>query len=143
MFDHPDCVLGSVISFEGSFARFARQHVRAGAQVIVIATNEASYGLTAVSDQLIGMTRMRAAELGVPVIHAAVTGKSVIIDRRGVLTSDVSGLGTIEIVYGEVQPGAPTVYARFGDWLMYLAVLSVLFVVWRQRRLLVSTEQNL
>lgn len=143
VFDHPDFVLGSVISFEGSFARFARQHVRAGAQVIVIATNEASYGLTAVSDQLIGMTRMRAAELGVPVIHAAVTGKSVIIDRRGVLTSDVSGLGTIEIVYGEVQPGAPTVYARFGDWLMYLAVLSVLFVVWRQRRLLVSTEQNL
>ncbi len=143
VFDHPDFTLGSVISFEGSFARYARQHVLAGANVIVVATNEGSYGTTPASDQLIGMTRMRAAELGVPVIHAAVTGKSVIIDRHGALTSDVSGLGTIEIVYGEVQPGSPTVYARLGDWLMYLAVLSVLFVVWQQRRLLVSTEQKL
>ncbi|MEX0795094.1 MAG: apolipoprotein N-acyltransferase [Acidimicrobiia bacterium] len=143
VFDHPDFVLGSVISFEGSFPRYARGHVLAGAQVIVIATNEGSYGMTAVSDQFIGMTRMRAAELGVPVIHAAVTGKSVIIDRHGVLTSDASGLGTTEIVYAEVQPGSPTLYARLGDWLMYLAALSVLFVVWRQRRLLVSTEQNL
>ncbi len=143
VFDHPGFVLGSVISFEGSFARYARQHVRAGAEVIVVATNEGSYGMTAVSEQLIGMTRMRAAELGVPVIHAAVTGKSVIIDRRGVITSEVSGLGTIEIVSGEVQPGSATLYARLGDWVMYLAVLSVPFVVWRQRRLLVSTEQNL
>jgi apolipoprotein N-acyltransferase len=143
VFDHPEFDLGSVISFEGSFPRYARGHVLAGADVIVIATNEGSYGMTAVSDQFIGMTRMRAAELGVPVIHAAVTGKSVIIDRRGALTSDVSGLGTTEIVYGEVQPGIPTFYARVGDWLMYLAALSVIFVVWRQRRLLVSNEQNL
>jgi apolipoprotein N-acyltransferase len=142
VFDHPEFVLGSVISFEGSFARYARAHVAAGAQVIVIATNEGSYGMTAVSDQLIGMTRMRAAELGVPVIHAAVTGKSVIIDRHGVLTSEMSGLGTSEIVYGEVQPVAASLYSRLGDWVMYLAALSVLFVVWRQRRLLVSSEQN-
>jgi apolipoprotein N-acyltransferase len=53
--------------------------------VLVVATNEGSYGLTPASDQLIGMTRMRAAELGVPVVHSAVTGKSTIIDRTGVV----------------------------------------------------------
>lgn len=140
VFELPWFDLGSVISFEGAFARYPRQSVRAGAEVVVIATNEGSYGTTPVSDQFIGMTRMRAAELGVPVIHAAVTGKSVIIDRRGGLSSDISGLGTSEIVYGTVQPGTSTFYALAGDWLMYLAVLSVGFVAWRQRRLLVSPE---
>ena len=73
--------MGSVISFEGGFARYPRQHVEEGANFIVIATNEASYGTTPGSDQFIGMTRMRAAELGLDVVHAAVTGKSAFIER--------------------------------------------------------------
>jgi apolipoprotein N-acyltransferase len=140
VFELPGFGLGSVISFEGSFARYARQHVRAGADVLVVATNEGSYDRTPVSDQLIGMTRMRAAELGVPVIHAAVTGKSVVIDPDGSLSSETSGLGTSEIIYGSVQLGnSTTFYALAGDWVMYVAVASILFVAWRQRRLLVST----
>jgi apolipoprotein N-acyltransferase len=140
VFELPGFGLGSVISFEGSFARYARQHVRAGADVLVVATNEGSYDRTAVSDQLIGMTRMRAAELGVPVIHAAVTGKSVVIDRDGNLSSEISGLGSSEIIYGSVQPGdSTTFYALAGDWVMYVAVASILFVAWRQRRLSAST----
>jgi apolipoprotein N-acyltransferase len=142
VFDFPDFTLGSVISFEGSFARYSRQHVEEGAHVIVVATNEGSYGFTAVSDQLIGMTRMRAAELGVPVIHAAVTGKSVFIDADGKFTSDTTGLGTSEILYGVVHPGGPTLYARWGDWVMYLTVIGGLFAVWRQHRLLVSNVQE-
>ncbi len=143
VFDLPNFTLGSVISFEGSFSRYARQHVVAGAQVMVVATNEGSYGYTSVSAQLIGMTRMRAAELGVPVIHAAVTGKSVLIDSHGDFTTDESGLGTEEIIYGEVVPGARTPYARLGDWVMYLALIGTLIGVWRHRSLLVSEPQKL
>jgi apolipoprotein N-acyltransferase len=140
VFELPGFGLGSVISFEGSFARYARQHVLAGAHLLVVATNEGSYDRTPVSDQLIGMTRMRAAELGVPVIHAAVTGKSVVIDPDGNLSSEISGLGTSEIIYGSVQPRiSTTFYVLAGDWVMYVAVASILFVAWRQRRLLAST----
>lgn len=142
VFDFPDFTLGSVISFEGSFARYARQHVQAGARVLVVATNEGSYGFTAVSDQLIGMTRMRAAELGVPVIHAAVTGKSVFIGYDGEFISGTSGLAGSEIVLGEVHPGSSTVYARLGDWVMYLAVLAAVAGAWRHRRLLVSEVEE-
>jgi apolipoprotein N-acyltransferase len=74
------------------------------------------------------------------VIHAAVTGKSVVIDPDGSLSSETSGLGTSEIIYGSVQLGnSTTFYALAGDWVMYVAVASILFVAWRQRRLLVST----
>lgn len=138
VFDIGLASVGSVISFEGSFARFSLQHARAGADLLVVATNEGSYGTTPASDQLIGMTRMRAAELGVPVVHAAVTGKSVIIDATGAFASPVSGLATEEIVEGVVAPGRVTLYTILGDWLLYLAAASSLLVVGRQRRLLVS-----
>ena len=74
LFDLGEVVLGSVISFEGGFSRYALEHRRAGANVIVVATNEGSYGIAPTADQFIGMTRMRAVELGVPLVHAAVTG---------------------------------------------------------------------
>ncbi|HJQ91445.1 MAG TPA: apolipoprotein N-acyltransferase [Acidimicrobiia bacterium] len=129
--------LGSVISFEGGFARYPRQHVVAGANLIVVATNEGSYGITPGSDQFIGMTRMRAAELGLDVIHAAVTGKSTVISADGSL-QDVSGLGTQEIIYGAVagRPDA-SLYARTSDVLMIAAALIGLLTWWRARRPLV------
>ena len=138
VFDTGFATLGSVISFEGSFARYSLQHVRAGADLIVIATNEGSYGTTPASDQLIAMTRMRAAELGVPVAHAAVTGKSVVIDQSGDFASSFSGLGTQEIIEGVVYRGSRTFYSYAGDWMLYVSVALGLLVAWRRRRLLVS-----
>ncbi|MFZ0013942.1 MAG: apolipoprotein N-acyltransferase [Acidimicrobiia bacterium] len=122
--------IGSVISFEGAFSRYPLENRRAGAKVIVVNTNEASYGPEApTSDQFIGMTRMRAVELGVPIIHAAVTGKSTVVDVDGDL-SPVTGLGTMEVLseaYGAALPTTP--YAVTGDLLMYAAAISCL-IVW-------------
>lgn len=134
LFDLGEVRLGSVISFEGAFARYAREHVRGGAELIVVATNEGSYGLTPAADQLIGITRMRAAELGVDLVHAAVTGKSVVIDKRGELVSDVSGLGTREIITGTVTPGRPTPYSATGDVVLYLAAAQGVLLWWRRHR---------
>jgi apolipoprotein N-acyltransferase len=131
--------MGSVISFEGGFSRYPRQHARAGANFIVVATNEGSYGTTPGSDQFIGMTRMRAAELGMPVIHAAVTGKSVFIGEGGELTSETTGLGTMETLYGVVYPFARSIYTATGDVVMIAAALAGLVTWWRIRRPLVAS----
>ncbi len=131
--------MGSVISFEGGFSRYPRQHARAGANFLVVATNEGSYGTTPGSDQFIGMTRMRAAELGMPVIHAAVTGKSVFIGDGGELISATTGLGTMEMLTGVVYPVSRSIYAEAGDVLMILAALVGLFVWWRSRGPLVAS----
>jgi apolipoprotein N-acyltransferase len=130
-------IMGSVISFEGGFSRYPRQHARAGANLIVVATNEGSYGTTPGSDQFIGMTRMRAAELGSPVVHAAVTGRSVFIGQGGEFVSDTTGLGTTEIVTATLYPHARSLYARTGDVLMIAAALVGLLTWWRARRPLV------
>jgi len=115
--------LGSVISFEGGFSAYVLESRRAGADVVVVATNEASYGPDApTSDQFIGMTRMRAVELGVPVIHAAVTGKSTVIQSDGSLDGS-TGLGTEEILYATYGGSRSTPYVTIGNLVMYLAAL--------------------
>jgi apolipoprotein N-acyltransferase len=125
VFDLDFGVLGSVISWEGSFARFSRDEVREGAEVLVVATNQGSYPLTYATDQLIGMTRMRSAELGTDLLHAGVVGKSTIITDSGVV-GDTTGRATSEILLGEVQTrtAGPTLYARLGDWLQWLAIVA-------------------
>lgn len=142
LFDLGWATMGSVISFEGAFARYGREHVAEGANLLVVATNEGSYGLTPASDQLIGMTRMRAAELRVPVIHAAVTGKSVVIDAEGNLGDEISALGTREIVTGKVTPGTGSIYSRVGDFFLWLSALVCVVIWWRVRSLVGSAIQN-
>jgi apolipoprotein N-acyltransferase len=130
--------LGSVISFEGGFSRYALATRRAGAELIVVATNEASYGPHApTSDQFIGMTRMRAVELGVPVVHAAVTGRSTFIDSRGDLGA-TTDLGTMEVIYGSAGEAVPTPYVAIGDLALYLAAALGALTWWRPRSLVGS-----
>lgn len=141
VFDLDGASLGSVISWEGGFSRFARTHVRQGARVMVVATNNDSYGPgSPTSDIFIGMTRMRAAELGVPVIHAAVSGKSVLIDAGGAFITGVTESGVQAVVQSSVVPGGASPYARTGDLMMYAAVVVGLAGWWRTRRVVVSDD---
>jgi apolipoprotein N-acyltransferase len=122
--------LGSVISFEGAFPRHIRASVKAGAQVVVVATNEASYGNSAASDQLIGMVRMTASSLGVDVIHVAVTGKSTIVRADGTVGKRTE-LFTQDVLTGVVnlQNAPRTLYAVVGDWVQLLAILAMFGIV--------------
>ncbi len=125
---------GSVISFESSFARYARDTVRAGADLLVVATSQASYPFSMASDQLIGMTRMRAAELGVDVVHAARTGKSAIIVDGGRIEA-TTPLTVEAVLYGSVRlhRGGPTLYTRWGDWMQWAAVGAGAFALRKPR----------
>lgn len=130
--------IGSVISFEGGFSRYAYEVRKAGATVIVVATNEASYGPEApTADQFIGMTRMRAVELGVSIVHAAVTGKSTVTDNQGSFLT-TTGLGTEEIFSGELDASVSTPYMAIGNAVMWLAALVGIVIWWRARRLVGS-----
>ena len=120
---------GSVISFEGAFSRTIRSEVQAGAQLIVVATNEGSFGRGSASDQLIGIVRMSAASLGVDVVHAAVTGRSAIIRADGSVAGRTE-LFTEDVLQGTVnlQTSRRTVYAVAGDWLQVAMVLAAIAV---------------
>ncbi len=135
VFQLPQGPLGTVISFEGAFARTVRSEVAAGARLIVVNTNEGSYGRTPASEQLINMTRMSAAENGVDLIHAAVTGKSTFITADGTVGKKTS-LFTADVVAGEVRwrSAGKTIYTRFGDWLQVAAIVALTPAVAVRRR---------
>ncbi len=107
-----------------------RGPVHRGANLLVVATNNSSYGFGPASDQFIGMTRMHAAALGVDVVHAALTGKSTIISEVGSVGPKTklfsSGVLTGEV---RVRAGGPTLYARTGEWPYGAAIIWLLAAV--------------
>ncbi len=136
VFDLPEGVLGTVISFEGAFARSVRSIVREGAELLVVTSNEGSYGRTEASDQFLALTRMRAAEMGTPLIHSAITGKSTIVSADGSI-GETTGLFLPQVLTGEVRwrTAGPTLYARLGDWLALAAMVAALAAfAWRRER---------
>jgi apolipoprotein N-acyltransferase len=134
IFDLPIGRIGSVISFEAAFGRYGRDEAKVGAQVLVVATNEGSYEFTPVSDQFIGMTRMRAAELGLAVVHSAVTGKSTFI--TGGEIGEVADFLEERVITAELDlsNGARTLYTLWGEWVQGAVVAGLALVLLRRWR---------
>lgn len=118
--------IGSVISYEGAFARYERATVRLGAELLVVATNEASYGRSPASDQFLAISRVRAAEFGTDIVQGAVTGRSAVARANGPLTGPTD-LFTATVLFGEarLRTAGPTLYTTAGDWLQILAILAL------------------
>ena len=134
VFDLAPGRIGTVISFEGAFARYGRDAARAGAELLVVASNEGSYEFTPVSDQFIGMTRMRSAELGLDVVHAAVTGKSTFITDGGMVGEAASFLAET-VIYADLElaTGPATLYASWGEWVQIGAISVTAGYFFRRR----------
>lgn len=126
VFDLDGRHVGSVISFEGAFSRYTRDHIAAGARLMVVATNERSYGDGPAADQLIDMTRMHAAENGVDLVQAAITGKSAIIKNGGEITQ-LTGLYEEAVISDTVRfrRSGRTLANLWGDWVAVLAIVSL------------------
>ena len=86
------------------------------------ATNDAWFGTSIGPEQHLASARMRAVEEGLPVIRAANTGISAVIDANGAVLArlDIGKAGVIDMSLPSAWP--PTLYASFGD-LMLLALL--------------------
>ncbi len=78
--------LAPAICYEVIFGAAVAEQVRAGASILVTITNDAWYGDTWAPYQHFRAARFRAAENRRPLIRAALTGISGLIDRRGQVT---------------------------------------------------------
>jgi len=106
-----------VISFEGDFGSLVRQSIDAGGRLLVVATNTSTYGFTWNSAQHVAFSQLRAAENGVWVAHAALSGISAFIAPDGaVVQSTPLWEAATAIQRVRFSTGA-TFYARTGDWL--------------------------
>ena len=75
-----------LICFEGIFPDLVRHFVRHGAQFLVNITNDAWFGYSPASYQHLSMVVFRAVENRLPIVRAANTGISAVIDPTGRLS---------------------------------------------------------
>jgi apolipoprotein N-acyltransferase len=100
---------------------------------IVNLTNDGWFGISTGPYQHLQQARLRAIEEGLPVIRAANTGISAVVDPLGRIVARL-GLG-VEGVLDSSLPSAipPTIYARSGDIPAAIVVIAALIFVVRRR----------
>src|SRR4051794_2420639 len=113
--------IGDVICFEVAYDDLVRSSVSAGAQLLVVQTNNATFGHTAETYQQLAMGRLRAVESQRTVIQAATTGKSAVIGPDGGIRQESGALFHSEILVARVPVRSVTTLAtRVGAWPEYL-----------------------
>ncbi|MEX1235469.1 MAG: apolipoprotein N-acyltransferase [Roseovarius sp.] len=113
-----------LICYEGVFARDVAG-VPGRADFLLLVTNDAWFGEVSGPYQHLAQAQLRSAEQGLPMIRAANTGVSAIIDGTGRITAQIP-LGQAGYLDAALPPPLPpTIYARTGDWpaLLLLALM--------------------
>lgn len=122
--------LGVLICYEGMYPRLARRYRQEGANALVAITNDAWWGKSLFASWHARMMASRARENDIPVVRAANSGISSISDHTGRLLASTA-LDEITHLQVSLTPTstAPTVYARFGDVLVWMLVFSLVVLV--------------
>ncbi|MDD2818136.1 MAG: apolipoprotein N-acyltransferase [Candidatus Nanopelagicales bacterium] len=129
LFDIGGIVLGDVICFEVAYDSIVGEVVRSGAQLLVVQTNNATYGGTAQLQQQVAIAQLRAVEYGRPVIVAATSGISTIIDVDGSIR-EFLGDGESGVIVDTVTPRSGfTIATAIGVWLQGIIVAAATFVL--------------
>jgi len=92
-------------------------------------TNDAWFGQVSGPYQHLAQARLRAIEQGLPLIRAANTGVSAVIDAKGRVLAELP-LGVAgHLDHPLPSPSEPTLYTRTGDYFAALATIVALLVV--------------
>src|SRR5690606_28796495 len=109
--------LAPFVCYDALFPSDARGAVRAGARVLVVITDDAFAAGSDVPELHLRAARMRAIETGTPVVLAANTGPSALVDPWGRLAARLPALQAGSLL-AVVRPGdGATTYVALGDWL--------------------------
>jgi apolipoprotein N-acyltransferase len=88
-------------------------------------TNDGWFGQTTGPHQHLAQARLRAIEEGLPLVRAANTGISAVIDGRGRILARLE-LGVEDVLDAQLpRPLPSTVYSRFGDGVFLLLTVIV------------------
>jgi len=113
--------VGTLICFDSAFSSLARDYAAHGAEALVVMTNNRSYRRSANSAQHLAIGQLRAAETGRPLLQAAVSGISGIVDGSGRLRSKTP-LFSATVLVGEVTTTTGrTPYVALGPWVLVVA----------------------
>ena len=102
--------------------------------VIINISNDAWFGNTFAPYQHLQIAQVRALETAHPVIRAANTGISAIIDKNGSIIENIS-LNTDGSINNKVYPSkGVTPYMYFGDYPLLMLIFSIMLFYWMRYR---------
>ena len=138
VFDIDGVVVGPVTCYESLYPSLVRDQVREGAEVIVVSTNNASFGRSPASRQHLAFSQLRAVETGRWVMHAGISGISAVVDPDGGLSQQTE-LFVQALVRADLPLVAePTPYIVIGDVVgptaAALTAAAVGWLLWTRRR---------
>jgi len=103
------------ICYEALFPALIREGVLEGATWLVNVTNDAWFGDTVAPHQHLAMARMRCVEFRRPMVRAANSGISAVVDADGGIAASL-GLFRRGVLVAAVRPATfDTVYAKTGE----------------------------
>ncbi|WP_052172734.1 apolipoprotein N-acyltransferase [Nocardia sp. BMG111209] len=108
--------IGVATCYEVAFDRAFEQAVHAGAQVLTVPTNNATFGDSDMTYQQLAMSRIRAVEHGRAVVVSATTGVSAIITADGVVRQQTPKLVPAALEARIPLRGTTTLATRAGSW---------------------------
>lgn len=116
-FDVQGHAIGTLICFEVGFPTIARNYAREGAELLVVTTNNRSFGRSPNARQQLAAGQMRAAESGRYLLQAGISGITAVIDERGRVLRQTE-LFERTVVEATVPTfRGRTTYVTLGDWL--------------------------
>lgn len=107
--------VGTLVCFEAIFPEVARAYVNNGARVLVNITNDAWFGRSSAPYQHLSIAAFRTVETRTPMLRAANTGVTAIIDQNGHI-STMTDIFREDFRHGEITPGTgESIYLKIGD----------------------------
>lgn len=124
LFDIAGTPVGNVICFEVAFDDIVRDAVNAGGEVLSVQTNNATFGFTPMTEQMLSMSRLRAVEHDRTVLVAALAGVSAVVDPDGQVL-DRAELYTQDVLVTDVPLSTHlTIATRVGAWPEWLVTAA-------------------
>jgi apolipoprotein N-acyltransferase len=126
LFQVQGVTVATPICFENVFPDLFRRFVAAGAQVVVLTTNDSSFLESVASREHVIMSQIRAVETGRWIVQGAISGESAIVDPRGRVLAHTELFEQTILRFKVPTSNARTIYVRLGDWFPWVCGGGVL-----------------
>ena len=127
VFDVSGMQIGDVICFEVAYANHIYDTINAGAQVITVQTNNATYGNTTQPEQQFAITRFRAIETQRAFLVASTSGISGLIQNDGSVSGRTNQFEAVVVTDKAALISEKTFSTKYPFWVLILSI-SVLLI---------------
>ncbi len=127
--------IAPALCYEIIFNEQVRQNITDDTDFILTLSNDAWFGKSIGPLQHMEIARMRALELGKPLIRSTNNGVTAVTDHKGNIVEQIPQFETA-VLRAELTPtDGKTPYRIFGTWPMYIwVVLSLMLAGWLSRK---------